>query len=96
MTAALEQNVVSLEAPAPAFLASVSEPKAIRVLLIQNGVTDRGLLTDKLSKQGFAVLKSLRWPARLMPPAMSTSSFSIVTSRRFPVSICWASFAGWA
>ena len=57
MTAALEQNVVSLEAPAPAFLASVSEPKAIRVLLIQNGVTDRGLLTDKLSKQGFAVLK---------------------------------------
>jgi two-component system response regulator ChvI len=35
--------------------ASVSEPVAIRVLLIQNGVTDCGFLTDKLSKQGFAV-----------------------------------------
>jgi two-component system, OmpR family, response regulator ChvI len=53
MTAALEQNVVSLEAPAPAFRASVSEPDAIRVLLIEEGA--RGFLTDELSKQGFAV-----------------------------------------
>jgi two-component system response regulator ChvI len=53
MTAALEQNAVSLEAPAPAFLASVSEPDAIRVLLIEEG--PRGSLTDELSKQGFAV-----------------------------------------
>ena len=41
----------------PTLPASVSEPVAIRVLLIQNGVTDRGFLTDKLSKQGFAVRK---------------------------------------
>lgn len=53
MTAALEQNVVFLEAPAPALLASVSEPDAIRVLLIEAG--PRGSLTDELSKQGFTV-----------------------------------------
>jgi two-component system response regulator ChvI len=53
MTAALEQNVVSLEAPAPALLASVSEANAIRVLLIEEG--PRGSLTDELSKLGFAV-----------------------------------------
>jgi two-component system response regulator ChvI len=39
----------------PTLPASVSEPVAIRVLLIQNGVTDRRFLTDKLSKLGFAV-----------------------------------------
>jgi two-component system response regulator ChvI len=36
----------------PTLPASVSEPVAIRVLFIQNGVTNRGF---KLSKQGFAV-----------------------------------------
>jgi two-component system, OmpR family, response regulator ChvI len=41
----------------PTLVASVSEPVAIHVLLIQNGVTDRGFLTDKLSKQGFAIRK---------------------------------------
>ena len=41
----------------PTLPASVGEPVAIRVLLIQNGVTDRGFLTDKLSKLGFAVRK---------------------------------------
>src|SRR5229473_5288985 len=55
MTAALEQDVVALEAAAPALPASVSEPDAIRVLLIEDGVIDRGFLTDELSKQGFAV-----------------------------------------
>src|SRR3981189_249721 len=55
MTAALEQNVVALEAPAPALLASVSEPNAIRVLLIDEDPIDRGFLTDVLSTQGFAV-----------------------------------------
>jgi two-component system response regulator ChvI len=46
-----------LEAGAPVLLASVSEEPddAIRVLLIEDGVIDRGFLTDKLSKQGFAV-----------------------------------------
>ena len=57
MTTALELNVVPLEAPAPAFLASVSEPDAIRVLLIEDGVIDRGFLANELSKQGFAVRK---------------------------------------
>jgi two-component system response regulator ChvI len=48
---------VTLEAGAPVLLASVSEESddAIRVLLIEDGVIDRGFLTDKLSKQGFAV-----------------------------------------
>jgi two-component system response regulator ChvI len=41
----------------PVLLASVSEPDAIRVLLIEDGVIDRGFLTDELSKQGFAVRK---------------------------------------
>src|SRR6267154_1870042 len=57
MTTSLEQDIVALEAPAPALLASVTEPDAIRVLLIEDGVIDRGFLTDELSKQGFAVRK---------------------------------------
>jgi two-component system response regulator ChvI len=52
---AFEQDVVALEAPPPALLASASEPNAIRVLLIEDGVIDRGFLADALSKQGFAV-----------------------------------------
>jgi two-component system response regulator ChvI len=52
---AFEQDVVALEAPPPAPLASAFEPDAIRVLLIEDGVIDRGFLTDELSKQGFAV-----------------------------------------
>jgi two-component system response regulator ChvI len=55
MTAALEQNVVALEAPAPALLASVSEADAVGVLLIEDGAIDLGFLTDELSGQGFAV-----------------------------------------
>jgi two-component system response regulator ChvI len=54
---AFEQDVVALEASVPVLLASVSEPDAIRVLLIEDGVIDRGFLTDELSKQGFAVRK---------------------------------------
>jgi two-component system response regulator ChvI len=48
---------VTLEAGAPVLLASVSDESddAIRVLLIEDGVIDRGFLTDNLSKQGFAV-----------------------------------------
>jgi two-component system, OmpR family, response regulator ChvI len=48
---------VTLEAGAPVLLASVSEESedAIHVLLIEDGVIDRGFLTDKLSKQGIAV-----------------------------------------
>ena len=55
MTATLEQEVETLGAPAPAFLAPINEPDAIRVLLIEDGVIERGFLTDELSKQGFAV-----------------------------------------
>src|ERR1700732_4396454 len=57
---AFEQDVVALEAPAPALLASVGEPDAIRVLLIEEGA--RGFLTDELSKQGFAVRKIASLP----------------------------------
>jgi two-component system response regulator ChvI len=54
---AFEQDVVALDTGVPVLLASVSEPDAIRVLLIEDGVIDRGFLTDELSKQGFAVRK---------------------------------------
>src|SRR5260370_8007353 len=54
---AFEQDVVALDAGVPVLLASVSEPAAICVLLIEDGVIDRGFLTDELSKQGFAVRK---------------------------------------
>jgi two-component system response regulator ChvI len=52
---AFHKDVVALEAPSPALLASASEPDAIRVLLIEDGGIDRGFPTDELSKQGFAV-----------------------------------------
>ena len=55
---AFEQDVVALDAGVPILLASVSEPDAIRVLLIEDDPVDRGFLTDELSKQGFAVRKS--------------------------------------
>jgi two-component system response regulator ChvI len=55
MSTAFEQDVVALEAPAPALLAAVSEPDAIRVLLIDEDPIDRGFLTDVLSRHGFAV-----------------------------------------
>ena len=51
------EDVVTLDAGAPALLASVSEPDAIRVLLIGDGAIDRGFLANELSKQGFAVRK---------------------------------------
>src|ERR1700730_8995930 len=50
-----EQDLVAFEAPPPALLASATEPAATRVLLIEEGVIDRGFPTDELSKQGFAV-----------------------------------------
>src|SRR5712675_3234257 len=52
---AFEQDVVALDAGVPVLLAAVSEPDAIRVLLIEDGVIDRGFLANELSKQGFAV-----------------------------------------
>ena len=55
MTANLEQDVASLAAAEPAPLASVSKPDAIRILLIEDDPIYRKALTDKLSKQGFAV-----------------------------------------
>ena len=54
------EDVVSLDAGAPVLLASVSEPDAIRVLLIGDGAIDRGFLANELSKQGFAV-RQLSW-----------------------------------
>jgi two-component system response regulator ChvI len=49
------EDVVTLDAGAPVLLASVSEPDAIRVLLIEDGALDSGFLAHELSKQGFAV-----------------------------------------
>jgi len=49
------EDVVTLDAGAPVLLASVSEPDAIRVLLIRDGAIDRGFLANELSKRGFAV-----------------------------------------
>ena len=56
---------MTLEAGAPVLLASVSDESddAIRVLLIEEAVIDRGLLADKLSKQGFAVRTVASLPA---------------------------------
>jgi two-component system, OmpR family, response regulator ChvI len=51
------EDVVTLDAGTPVLLASVSEPDAIRVLLIEDGSIDRGFLANELSKQGFAVRK---------------------------------------
>jgi two-component system, OmpR family, response regulator ChvI len=55
MTTAFDQVAMDLGAGTPVLLASVSEPDAIRVLLIQDGAIDRGFLANELSKQGFAV-----------------------------------------
>jgi hypothetical protein len=55
MTTALEQNAVALEVPSSALLASVTNPDAIRVLLIEDGVIDCGFLANELSTQGFVV-----------------------------------------
>src|SRR5258708_23171050 len=49
------EDVVTLDSGARVLLASVSEPDAIRVLLIGDGAIDRGFLANGLSKQGFAV-----------------------------------------
>jgi two-component system, OmpR family, response regulator ChvI len=57
MTGALEPQVETLEAPAPALLASVGESNAIRVLFIDKGAP--GLLTDELCRQGFTVLTAV-------------------------------------
>ena len=54
------EDVASLDAGAPVLLAPVSEPDAIRVLLIEDGALDRGFLANELSKQGFAV-RQLAW-----------------------------------
>lgn len=40
----------------PALLAANGQAPAIRILLIENDLTYRGMLTDKLSAQGFVVL----------------------------------------
>ena len=57
MTAAFDQIAMGLDAGTPVLLASVSEPDAIRVLLIEDGAIDRGFLANDLSKQGFVVRK---------------------------------------
>jgi two-component system response regulator ChvI len=78
MPAALEQDVVAVGGPSSALLASVSEPDAIRVLLIEDGVIDRGFLTDELSKQGFAVRTVADGAVLLGAPAAARDSDVIV------------------
>ena len=78
MTAAREQDVVALGGPSSALLVSVSEPDAIRVLLIEEGVIDRGFLTDELSKQGFAVRTVADGAVLLGAPAAARDSDVIV------------------
>jgi two-component system, OmpR family, response regulator ChvI len=56
------EDVVTSDAGAPVLLASVGEPDAIRVLLIEDGAIDRGFLANELSKQGFAVRKLASLP----------------------------------
>ena len=51
------EDFVTLDAGAPVLLASVSEPDAIRVLLIEDFAIDRGSLANELSKRGIAVRK---------------------------------------
>ena len=90
MTATFDQVAIGLDAGAPVLLAPISEPDAIRVLLIGDGAIDRGFLANELSDQGFAVRKLSSLPgAPTMPRVMPTSSSSIVTGRRFPASTCW-------
>jgi two-component system, OmpR family, response regulator ChvI len=55
MTATFDQVAMGLDAGAPVLLGSVNELDAIRVLLIEDGAIDRGLLAQELSQQGFAV-----------------------------------------
>ena len=55
MTAAFDQVAMGFDAGTPVPLTSVSEPDAIRVLLIKDGGIDRGFLANELSRQGFAV-----------------------------------------
>jgi len=57
MTATFDQVAMGLDAGASVLLGSVGEPDAIRVLLIEDGAIDRGLLAQELSQQGFAVRK---------------------------------------
>ena len=54
--ATTEQIVVSPATARPAPLAANGQAQTIRILLIENDQTYRGMLTDKLSAQGFAVL----------------------------------------
>src|SRR5258708_7743183 len=71
MTATFPQVAMGLDAGAPVLLASVNEPDAIRGLLIEDGLIDRGFLTDELPKQGFAV-RTDRDPG---PPLGESTSF---------------------
>ena len=71
MTATFDQVAMDLDAGAPVLLSSVGEPDAIRVLLIEDGAIDRGLLAQELSQRGFAVreLSSLPGAPKAAPDA---------------------------
>ena len=94
MIAAFDQVAMGLDAGPPVLLASVSEPDAIRVLLIEDGAIDRGFLANELSKQGFAVQTVASLAGALMLSAMPMSSSSIMTGRRCPASTCWTNCSG--
>jgi two-component system response regulator ChvI len=71
MTATFDQVAMGLDAGASVLLGSVGEPDAIRVLLIEDGAIDRGLLAQELSQRGFAVreLSSLPGAPNAAPDA---------------------------
>jgi len=99
MTVDFEQNVETLEAPAPAFVASVSEPDAIRILLIET--SPRVSLAGRaLQSTAFAVRKtraSIR-PWRTLVPSVTSTSIVLHCdlAKISPVSICWARLRGLA
>src|SRR5258707_15895203 len=71
MTATFDQVAMGLDAGASVLLGSVGESDAIRVLLIEDGAIDRGLLGQELSQRGFAVreLSSLPGAPNAAPDA---------------------------
>ena len=79
MTAAFDQVAMGLDAGPPVLLASVSEPDAIRVLLIKDDAIGRGFLANELAKQGFAVRDVTSLPGP--PDAVSDADVIVLCGR---------------
>ena len=86
MTIALEQLVGALKAARPRSPSPSSKPDTIRVHVIENGAIDRGVRLMSCPARASTSGQSPRWMMHLMPSAKPTSSSSIATRRRSPVS----------